>query len=146
LSLTDRVNSADAAYPPPGDRRVQEKNWKAWLFLDGSNHMVALKDEEVVGHIAWDFPHDYITDHLEPSENSYLEITQFFVDPTLQREGIGDKLFQSVLQEARRLNSKVALVALDGSDAAKRFYLHHGLREISKFTGRDGVNTIFVED
>lgn len=146
LSLTERVNAANSAYPPPGDRRVQEKDWKTWLFLDGAPHTVALHGEDVVGHISWDIPHDYITDHLEPSQNSYLEVTQFFVDPKLQKKGIGHQLFQSALQEAERLQSKVVLVSLDDSDEAKKFYRNHGLREIGQFVGRDGVNTIFLQD
>lgn len=146
LSLTERVSSANAAYPPPADRRVHEKNWKAWLFLEGAPHTVALFGKDVVGHISWDIPHDYITDHLEPSENAYLEVVQFFVDPKFQGKGVGHQLFQSAVQEAHRLQSKIALVALDGSDEAKRFYRKHGLREVSQFSGRDGVNTLFIQD
>lgn len=147
LSLASRVNEADTAYPPMGSVHVQNEDWSQWLFEEPVViRLVALKDDKVVGHIVLESAHDYITDRLEDNSTDYLEIGQFFVDPTIQREGVGNKLFQSACQEAKLLLSKISLVVLDGSDSAKRFYLHHGLREVSKFSGRDGVNTIFIED
>lgn len=147
LSLASRMNAADPAYPPRGSTHVQNEDWRKWLFDEPVIHrLVALKDDRVIGHIVLEPVHDYITSRLDRSSTNYLEIGQFFVDPTIQREGIGNKLFQSASQDARLLLSKVALVVLDGSDSAKRFYLHHGLRQVGKFSGRDGVNTIFIED
>lgn len=147
LSLVSRVNEADPAYPPSGSVHVQNEDWGQWLFEEPVFiRLVALNDDKIVGHIVLESAHDYITDRLTDSSTNYLEIGQFFVDPAIQREGIGNKLFQSACQDVRLLRSKISLVVLDGSDSAKRFYLHHGLREVSKFTGRDGVNTIFVED
>lgn len=147
LSLVSRVNEADPAYPPRGSFHVQNEDWNQWLFDEPVViRLVALKEDKVVGHIVLESAHDYITDRLEGDSTHYLEIGQFFVDPTIQREGIGNKLFETACQEARLLFSKISLVVLDGSDSAKRFYLHHNLREVCKFTGRDGVNTIFIED
>lgn len=147
LSLVSRVNEADPAYPPKGSIHVQNEDWSQWLFEEPVvARFVALKDDKVVGHIVLESVHDYITDRLENNSTDYLEIGQFFVDPTIQREGIGNSLFQIACQETKSLQSKISLVVLDGSDSAKRFYLHHGLQEVCKFTGRDGVNTIFVEN
>lgn len=147
LSLVSKVNEADAAYPPAGSVHVQNGDWQQWLFEEPVKiRLVALKNGKVVGHIVLESAHDYITDRLEDSTTDYLEIGQFFVDPTIQREGIGNRLFLAARQEAKLLLSKITLVVLDGSDSAKRFYLHHDLHEVNKFTGRDGVNTIFVEN
>lgn len=147
LSLVTRINEANSAYPPPGSIHVQNEDWESWLFEDSVTvRLVAMKDQRIVGHIVLEPVNDYITQRLETSSDNYLEIGQFFVDPSIQKAGIGNELFQSVLEISQRLESKISLVVLDGSDAAKRFYVHHGLREVSKFNGRDGVNTIFVED
>lgn len=147
LSLVVRINEADSAYPPPGSIHVQNEDWESWLFEDSVNiRLVAVKNERVVGHIVLEPVNDYITQRLDSPIVSRLEIGQFFVDPSIQKAGIGHRLFQSALEISKRLESKISLVVLDGSDSAKRFYAHHGLREVAKFTGRDGVNTIFIED
>lgn len=147
LSLVARINEADSAYPPPGNINVQNEDWESWLFEDSVTvRLVAMKDGLVVGHVVLEPVNDYITQRLESTTDSYLEIGQFFVDPVIQKAGIGNKLFQTALEISKNLEHKIALVVLDGSDDAKRFYAHHGLREVGKFTGRDGVNTIFIED
>jgi ribosomal protein S18 acetylase RimI-like enzyme len=147
LSLVVRINEADSAYPPPGSIHVQNEDWESWLFEDSvSIRLVAVKNERVVGHIVLEPVNDYITQRLDDPAVSRLEIGQFFVDPTIQKSGIGNKLFQTALEISKSLERKIALVVLDGSDDAKRFYSHHGLREVGKFTGRDGVNTIFIEN
>lgn len=147
LSLVSRVNKADSAYPPKGSIHVQNEDWESWLFDDSVMcRIVAVKDDRVVGHIVLEPAHEYITQRLRSNTNSYLEIGQFFVDPAIQKAGIGNALFQSALEISRGLERKICLVVLDGSDAAKRFYVHHGLIENERFIGRDGVNTIFLEN
>lgn len=147
LSLVSRVNKEDPAYPPQGSIHVQNEDWESWLFEDSvTSRTVAMKDDRVIGHIVLEPAHDYITQRLSHIANFYLEIGQFFVDPAIQKAGIGHKLFQSALETSRGFERKICLVVLDGSDAAKRFYVHHGLIENERFIGRDGVNTIFLEN
>ena len=41
---------------------------------------------------------------------------------------------------------QVALAVLNGSLAAREFYVHHGMTELGIYHGRSGINHIFLEN
>ena len=59
---------------------------------------VALKDEVIVGACAMLPPNEIITAHVEVEKNA-IEIGCFYVSPHVQRQGVGQFLFENIQRE-----------------------------------------------
>lgn len=145
ISLAEKVNRLDPAYPPANDESVKVGNWTGWLFGEKTvDRLVATSEDEVLGHIVLTPAHPYIQPYLD-SESKYFEVGQFFVDPEIQKSGIGKKLFTEAFSISHSFDRKLSLCVLEGSQDAQRFYQHNGLHLASSFVGRDGLNMVFIE-
>lgn len=145
IALAEKVNRLDPAYPPANDESVKNGDWKGWLFGDNTvDRLVATANGKVVGHIVLTPSHDYIQPFLK-SDSRYFEVGQFFVDPEVQKAGIGKALFTKAFEIAHSFDRKLSLCVLEGSRDAQRFYQHNGLHLESSFVGRDGLNMVFLE-
>ncbi len=89
---------------------------------------------EVVG-VASAGPHD-----------GRLVLWKLYVLPGHQGEGVGSALLGSVLEGARGRYADVRLAYLDGNDAARGFYAHHGFTEVEREPGSGGLpDSIWME-
>ena len=79
------------------------------------------------------------------SEQRIGEIKRFFVLPTYQRQGIGEKLMASAIRFASEggLN-KIRLDTMKNSESAMIVFKKHGFYEIAKYNNND-VAQIFME-
>jgi ribosomal protein S18 acetylase RimI-like enzyme len=68
-----------------------------------------------------------------------LELKRIYLLHRFQGNGLGRRLLQAVLDEARRRDcGRVLLVAYHGNDAAIAFYRRRGFREVGRFVFRVG--------
>ena len=86
------VRVSDPSYPPPHDADNSYESMGTWLMEeDPFIRTIAMVDGEVAGHISLTPAHPYLKNHLSQSEyvakrpNGFLEISKFFVDPSLQK-------------------------------------------------------------
>lgn len=147
--LTEIVHGmrhSERAYPPREDCGETVEDVEAWLR--GSTafaRWVAVHEGKVVGHIALQEPDDYLKTFLTEHEitGKQSEISKFFVSPDCRKLGAGRLLFSHAVESS---DHQVALAVLNGSLAAREFYVHHGMTELGIYHGKSGINHIFLEN
>lgn len=150
VGLVEELQLVDDSYPPRVGGKLSRGQIESW-FEQGPEieRWVAMRNGAVVGHIAICPLHDYLRSFLDSSPSEvinprvFCEITQFFVGPTSQRSGVGGLLFEAALTYARSARLSPMLAVIEGSVAARRFYVDHGLTELGAFTGIHGTNYVF---
>ena len=84
----------------------------------------AVHRDRIVGVIEW-MPPDHVA--------------MLFVDPTLQGEGIGRRLFEESLRQIRAAHDGVETVRVHASRYAVPFYRRLGFRELGPEQEQDGI-------
>jgi RimJ/RimL family protein N-acetyltransferase len=103
---------------PPVDRPAQHARFTEETTSDQCASLVALVDDEVVGHARVD---------MAPYGVAGLGM---MVDERWRGRGVGGALVRAVLDAARDLGAhKVALQVWPHNEAARRLYLRHGFVE-----------------
>jgi GNAT superfamily N-acetyltransferase len=119
------------------------KWWSAESTLPaiGAGRMtVAELDGEVVG-VASAGPYRA---HGEAGEGR-LVLWKLYVLPEHQREGIGARLLEAVVEGARGIYPEIRLAYIEGNDAARDFYAHKGFVEVDREPGSGGLpDTIWM--
>jgi GNAT superfamily N-acetyltransferase len=147
-----RVRAATKTYPPPVDADDTPASFSAWLD-DGEDYLgrwVAVREGRVIGHVSVVEPHDYILRFLGTLDvgtvrrRGLVEITKFFVDPDVQRGGVGSRLFARALDFATGSELTPVLAVVSTSTDARRFYGREGMTEVGQFEGRHGTNHVFT--
>ncbi len=85
---------------------------------------VAVEEGRIVGVIEWMLP-----DH----------VAMLFVDPTIQGEGIGRRLFGDSLRQVQASNPNVRTVRVHASRYAVSYYHRLGFRETAPAQEQDGI-------
>ena len=150
VDLLEKLQLVDDSYPPRVGEKLSRNQIERW-FEQGPDieRWVAMRSGAVVGHIAVCSLHDYLRSFLDCSRSEkinpriFCEITQFFVSPTSQRSGVGELLFEAALKYAQSARLSPVLAVIEGSLAARRFYVDHGLTELGAFVGIHGTNYVF---
>ncbi|MEP6650650.1 MAG: GNAT family N-acetyltransferase [Lapillicoccus sp.] len=96
-------------------------------LIAGGRVTVAEVDGTVVG-VAAAGPHE-----------GRLVLWKLYVLPEYQHRGIGARLLESVVEDARDLYPEIRLAYLDGSVAARDFYVHKGFVEVEREPGSGGL-------
>ena len=103
---------------PPVDRPAQHARFMEETTSEGCASLVALVDDEVVGHARVD---------MAPYRVAGLGM---MVDARWRGRGVGGALVRGVIDAARDLGAhKVALQVWPHNEAARRLYLRHGFVE-----------------
>ena len=103
---------------PPVDRPAQCARFREETASEGCASLVALVDDEVVGHARVD---------MAPYGVAGLGM---MVDERWRGRGVGGALVRAVIDAARDLGAhKVALQVWPHNEAARRLYLRHGFVE-----------------
>jgi ribosomal protein S18 acetylase RimI-like enzyme len=83
---------------------------------------------------------------LRPSEPEICELKRLFVRPAARGSGLGRRLAEAALAEARRLGyHRIRLDTLPGMEAAQALYEGLGFREIGPYTVNPIAGTRFLE-
>lgn len=152
VAVLHRVRAADPNYPPPTDAEDSPTSLSRWLLDEGGSYLsrwAALVGDRVVGHVSVSLPHDYILKFLRSIEyqltkiDQLCEVTKFFVDPTVQRLGVGSRLFFQACQFASQERRTPVLAVVDTSVDARHFYRHSGMEDLGVFEGFHGTNHVF---
>lgn len=145
VTIAHRMRLSERAYPPKefcGESREDVHTWLSDCHAE--QRWVAFHDGSVLGHIALTEPEDYLNAFLESYaiSHEYMEISKFFVNSDYRKSGVGSLLFSQALEYATKPK---ALAVLQGSYAARDFYVNHGMIELGQFDGISGVNHVFIE-
>lgn len=115
------------------DVEGRARSWRSWIERSRVSTFVARVDGEVQG---------FSTLHPmpgEPSQRSTAELSALFVAESHWRHGLGRRLCERTLTEARERGfSEVVLWVLEVNDRARRFYELMGFRP-------DGETRVFLE-
>jgi len=95
---------------------------------------VAEVDGEVVG-VASAGPYRA---HGEAGEGR-LVLWKLYVLPEHQREGVGARLLEAVVEGARGVYPEIRLAYVDGNTTARDFYSHKGFVEVEREPGSGGL-------
>ena len=153
VDLLLEVRNVDGTYPPAVDAENTVSGFSRWLMSEETvGRWVALMDGDVAGHISLTPAHGYLTQSLDDlgyvgiEGRSFCEVSKFFVDPQVQRQGVGAKLFDYAIEQGWALGLQPALAVIDTSYAARRFYARKGMLEVGSFHGVHGENFVFVDE
>ena len=131
----------------PAERRTLEAlQWRASLGNEGDRDALLLHPDAI------DLPLEQITaggvfvveqdgnivgfSAIQPRDDGDTELDALFVEPTLQRQGIGRKLLEHCAEQARSAGSSALHVV--GNFHAKQFYLSCGFIIVGTFETRFG--------
>lgn len=151
LEVLQRVRAADPTYPP-SDAGSTGSDLRDWLLSEpGLGRWVVVVDREVAGHVQLTPPHDYLIEQLASfghhpmGDAGYAEIAKLFVDPLVQRRGVGAVLLAAARAASWASGRQPALAVVSTSAAATRMYVHEGMVEIGEFDGIHGINRVMVD-
>ncbi len=83
---------------------------------------------------------------LRPNAPEICELKRLFVRPAARGSGLGRRLAEAALAEARRLGyRRIRLDTLPGMEAAQSLYERMGFREIGPYTANPVAGTRFLE-
>lgn len=82
-----------------------------------------------------------------PITDNAVEICDFYVEPFFKGQGIGKRLLQYVIDDAKEAGkAKVCLMVLQDNLGARKFYEHHGFQETGEtgfFAGTSVVDVYY---
>ena len=138
-------------YPPDRDADETLESLRTWLLEEVPlQRWVALIGEEPVGFVQITEPHDYIVRHLtawnyDCLADGFAEVGKFFVDPKLQRVGVGAKLLAQACAFSWSESRQPVLAVVTTFTAAMHLY-EEGMRLLGTFNGVHGENWVYADE
>lgn len=123
-AFADYREWAPSDWAPPVPSAADVTRLAAALARSDVWCLVALNDQEVIGHVALS---PFTVEDPEPPPSGTINLWQLFVRPAWQGHGIATELMEAAVREARRRGfNRMRLWTPQGAARARRFYEREG--------------------